>query len=279
MARFEIWVEICQNRAMARHIRANEIEAVPRPITAVGNDYPPGHVHPPHHHGRSQLLFAEWGTMLVQTASAAWLVPTHQGIWIPAGVIHSITMLSRVATRSVYLERAAADGMPEQCEVVGVSPLLRQLLIEAVDLPSEYDRDGRAGKIMLLLIDEIHAAPALPLSLPFPNDKRLAQRCRRFLERPTAQDTLDLWSKELGLSRRTFTRLFRQQTGLTFSGWQRRACLLSALPRLLGGERVTTIAYDLGYSSPAAFTVMFKQLVGLAPNDYRKRTSEPAHLA
>jgi AraC-like DNA-binding protein len=48
---------------------------------------------------------------------------------------------------------------------------------------------------------------------------------------------------------------------------------LSALPRLLAGERVTTIAYDLGYSSPAAFTVMFKQLVGLAPNSYRRRTS------
>jgi AraC-like DNA-binding protein/mannose-6-phosphate isomerase-like protein (cupin superfamily) len=279
MARFEIWVEICQNRAMARHIRANDIEGVPRPITAVGNDYPAGHVHPAHKHGRSQLLFAEWGTMLVQTASGAWLVPTHQGIWIPAGVTHSITMLSRVATRSVYLERAAADGMSEHCEVVGISPLLRQLLIEAVDLPAEYDPAGRAGKIMSLLIDEIHAAPALPLSLPFPNDEKLAQRCRRFLERPTAQDTLDLWSRELGLSRRTFTRLFRQQTGLTFSGWQRRACLLSALPRLLGGERVTTIAYDLGYSSPAAFTVMFKQLVGLAPNDYRKRTSEPVHLA
>ena len=68
--------------------------------------------------------------------------------------------------------------------------------------------------------------------------------------------------RELGLSRRTFTRLFRRETGLTFSAWQRRACLLQAMPRLIGGERVTTIAYDLGYSSPAAFTVMFKQLMG-----------------
>jgi AraC-like DNA-binding protein len=56
---------------------------------------------------------------------------------------------------------------------------------------------------------------------------------------------------------------------------------------LLGGERVTTIAYDLGYSSPAAFTVMFKQLVGLTPNLYRARHSraqtgglaEPAEAA
>jgi len=244
---------------------------VPRPITAVGNDYPAGHVHPEHQHRRSQLLFAEWGTMLVRTADGAWMVPAHQGIWIPAGVAHSITMLSRVATRSVYLAASAAEGMAKQCQVVGVSPLLRQLLIEAVDLPAEYDPLGRAGKIMSLLIDEIHAAAVLPLSLPLPSEKRLAQRCRRFLARPTARDTLELWSRELGLSRRTFTRRFKQETGLTFAAWQRRACLLSALPRLLGGERVTTIAYDLGYSSPAAFTVMFKQLVGLAPNLYRAR--------
>jgi len=270
MARFESWAEICLNRAMARHIRAREIEAVPRPVTAVGNDYAAGHVHPAHRHRRSQLLFAEWGTMLVQTADGAWMVPTHQGIWIPAGVTHSITMLSRVATRSVYLEDGAANGMATQCQVVGISPLLRQLLIEAVDLPSEYDPHRRAGKIMSLLIDEIHAAPVLPLSLPLPNHERLARRCQRFLAHPTAQDTLALWARELALSRRTFTRLFRQETGLTFSAWQRRACLLQAMPRLIGGERVTTIAYDLGYSSPAAFTVMFKQLLGLSPNAYRR---------
>jgi AraC-like DNA-binding protein len=130
-----------------------------------------------------------------------------------------------------------------------------------------------------LLIDEIVAAPVLPLSLPLLDDARLAQRCRRFLEHPTAQDTLDLWSRQLGLSRRTFTRLFKHETGLTFATWQRRACMLAALPRLLRGERVTTIAYDLGYSSPAAFTVMFKQLVGLAPDAYRRRTSDPARAA
>jgi AraC-like DNA-binding protein len=263
---------------MARHIRAQEIEAVPRPVTAVGNDYPAGHVHPAHQHRRSQLLFAEWGTMLVQTATGAWMVPTHQGIWIPAGVVHSITMLSQVATRSVYLESSAAAAMARQCQVLGISPLLRQLLIEAVDLPSEYDPLGRAGKIMSLLIDEIHVAPVLSLSLPLPNEDRLAQRCRRFLARPTAQDTLELWSGELGLSRRTFTRLFRRETGLGFAAWQRRACLLSAMPRLLNGERVTTIAYDLGYSSPAAFTVMFKQLVGVAPNAYRKGASAAVRI-
>jgi AraC-like DNA-binding protein len=255
---------------MARHTRANGIESVPRPVIAVGNDYPAGHLHPTHRHRRSQLLFAEVGTMLVRTSLGVWMVPSHQAIWIPQGIPHSIAMLSRVATRSVYLDQEAAGGMAKDCQVVGISPLLRQLLIAAVDVPAEYEPASRAGKLMSLLIDEVRAAPVLPLSLPMPVDARLAARCRDFIERPSAQDTIDLWSRELGLSRRTFTRIFKRQTGLSFSVWQRRACLLSALPRLLGGERVTTIAFDLGYSSPAAFTVMFKQLVGSAPDTYRR---------
>ena len=259
---------------MARHIRAQEIEALPSPVVAVGNDYPAGHLHPPHRHARSQLLFAQVGTMLVRTAEGAWLVPTQQAIWVPSGVIHSITMLGQVATRSAYLNDHAAVGMAVRCQVVGVSPLLRQLLIEAVDLPSEYEIADRAGKIMSLLIDEIHTAPVLPLSLPLPNDVRLVARCQRFLDRPDAQDTVDRWCGELALSRRTFTRLFKHETGLTFSAWQRRACLLWALPRLLAGDRVTTVAFDLGYSSPAAFTAMFKQLVGEAPGFYRRQRSE-----
>ena len=41
------------------------------------------------------------------------------------------------------------------------------------------------------------------------------------------------------------------------------------LPRLAAGERVTTIALDLGYESPAAFTTMFKRLLGVAPSRYQ----------
>ena len=71
------------------------------------------------------------------------------------------------------------------------------------------------------------------------------------------------------MGRRAFTRAFRKETGLSFGAWRQQACLLIALPRLAAGEAVTTIALDLGYESPAAFTTMFKRLVGVAPSHYR----------
>jgi len=42
-------------------------------------------------------------------------------------------------------------------------------------------------------------------------------------------ETIDDWSKALGMSRRAFARLFRQ-TGLSFVAWRQQACLLCAMP-------------------------------------------------
>jgi AraC-like DNA-binding protein/mannose-6-phosphate isomerase-like protein (cupin superfamily) len=260
---------------MVRHIRAARIEAIARPIVAAGNEYPAGHEHPAHSHRRSQFLFAERGTMLVRTEQGAWLVPPSQGIWIPGGMVHGITMVDEVATRSVYLEPDAPTRRPQECQVLDVGPLMRQLLIAAADVPLEYDMDGRDGRLMRLLIDEIAAAPVLPLSLPLPRDERLAARCRRFLEYPTMQDTIESWSLDLALSRRSFTRLFRRETGLSFAAWQRRACILSALPRLSRGERVTSVALDLGYSSPNAFSTMFRDMLGSTPGSHARTNADP----
>src|ERR1700754_3921888 len=100
---------------MARHTRASQIEAAPRPVVAVGNEYPSGSQHAPHSHRRSQFLFAEKGTMLVRTEQGAWLVPPSEGIWIPGGMIHAISMVGQVHTRSVYLEPGAPSARPAQC--------------------------------------------------------------------------------------------------------------------------------------------------------------------
>ena len=250
---------------MVRHARASQFEHVLRPVVAVGNDYPAGHVHPAHRHRRAQLLHAIAGTMVVSTDQGAWIVPPQQGLWVPAGVRHGFRMMGTVVTRSVYVEPAAAGGMPSQCRVLEISSLLRQLLIEAVDLPVEYEAGSRAEAIINLLLLELRAARRHLLVVPFPADEALAARCRHFLENPSAHATIDAWAFALAMSRRTFTRVFRHETGLSLAEWRRRAAVLQAIPRLARGEPITTIALDLGYGSPAAFTSMFKRVLGTPP--------------
>jgi AraC-like DNA-binding protein len=145
---------------------------------------------------------------------------------------------------------------------------MRSLVAEAVDLPAEYALDSRAGLIMALAVQELMRLPEQPLSLPIPTHPMLAKRCRVFLGRPTAHETIDGWSADLAMSRRVFTRLFRRETTMSFTAWRQQACLLAALPRLSGGEPVTLVALDLGYDSPAAFTTMFKRALGAPPSRY-----------
>ncbi len=244
---------------------------VPRPVIALGSDYPDGHVIPPHHHRRCQLLYGFSGVVMVATPQGAWIMPPQRGMWIPAGVVHDVRMLGDVRMRSIYLEPDAARGMPDHCQVVEISPFMRGLLAEAVSLPAEYDFDSRAGALMALIQHEMRLLPALPLALPLPSHDALARRCREFVLNPTPHQTIDDWSAALAMSRRTFTRLFRRETGLSFVAWRQQACLVAALPRLAAGAAVTTVAIDLGYDNPAAFTTMFKRALGSPPRTYFHR--------
>ncbi len=235
---------------------------VGRPVVARSADYPDGHSIRPHRHRRHQLLYGARGVVVVSAADGAWVMPPHRGMWIPAGVTHSVRMLGAVQTNSLYFEPSAIDRMPDQCQVVGVSPFMRSLLAEAVRLPREYDVHGREGALMRLIEHEIRQLPHLPLSLPFPAREDLARRCRAFLRRPDVHDTIDAWSAALGMNRRSFTQLFRHETGMTFMTWRQQACLVMALPRLAAGETVTSVAMALGYDNPAAFTAMFQRTLG-----------------
>ena len=121
---------------------------------------------------------------------------------------------------------------------------------------------------MNLLLHEIADMPALSLNAPLPAEPRLALACRTLLELPSLDIGIDDMARQVGMSRRTFTRLFRQQTGISFVEWRQQACLLAAVVRLGHGEAVTQVATDLGYSSPSAFTSVFRRVLGEVPSRY-----------
>jgi len=62
-------------------------------------------------------------------------------------------------------------------------------------------------------------------------------------------------------------RLFPSETGLSFGQWLNQARLQRAFELFDEGRNVTQVALDLGYSSPAAFTKMFRRLMGRPPTE------------
>jgi AraC-like DNA-binding protein len=253
---------------MVKQIQIDLVDHAPRSIVAVGNDYPDGHAIAPHRHRRGQLISSVAGTLILTTPQGTWVMPPQRGMWIPPDTVHDVRIIGAASMQSLYLEPEAAGGLPTCCQVVGISRFFRVLISEALELLLLYDLTGRAGALMTLLLHEMHQLPVLPLSLPLPSRAELANRCRAFLKAPMAHDAIEHWCEALGMSRRNFTRVFKQETGLSFVAWRQQACLVAALPRLAAGEAVTSVAMALGYDNPNAFTAMFKRLLGVPPRSY-----------
>lgn len=225
---------------------------------------------PDHSHTRSQLLHAMTGIVTVTTNAGRWMVPREHALWLPAGTVHAVDISGDVAMRSVYVRPDALPGLPAHLHVAALTPLMRALIVEASALGPDDKADPRAVLIMGLLMHEIPRLPERPLGLPFPADPRLADLCRGYLDAPSSGAAINDWAGALGMSRRTFTRFFRRETGLTLSTWRQQAALMAALPRLSAGDPVTTVALDLGYEFTAAFTTMFKRMLGSPPKAYFK---------
>ncbi|AUX75468.1 MULTISPECIES: AraC family transcriptional regulator [Sinorhizobium] len=248
------------------HFRSLEwIEMANAPVVAIGKDYGCGLVVPPHSHTRTQLWWARSGVVLVHTADGRWMIPPGHALLIPSGMEHSAEMVSDVRMHSIYI---AAMSRARRPLVLEVSALAGSLIDELVRIENETFSQRREQLIVELLLEEIPRLAERPLGLPFPQDRALAGLCRKFLEAPSAAANIDQWADSIGISRRSFTRFFRRETGISFVTWRQQACIFASLPRIADGEPITTVALDAGYENVAAFTTMFRRMLGAPPSLY-----------
>ncbi|WP_241608861.1 AraC family transcriptional regulator [Rosenbergiella epipactidis] len=239
-----------------------------RPVNPLAHDYSHGEREPWHQHRCAQLLYSLSGVVSVHTAQGCWIIPPSRGVWLPAGVVHQLTITGKVAARTLFVDPFARADLPTECQVVQVSPLLKELIIAALDLPDHYAANSRAERVYELILDEIRGMSVLPFNLPEPVSSALKKLCmlvRNDLAKPwTTSEAATL----LNLSERTLLRHFRQEIGFSFSEWVRRAKLMEAMKRLALGQSVLRVALDLGYESQSAFSTMFRRRLGMPPSHY-----------
>jgi len=245
-----------------------EIIRVPRPIVAMAKEFPAGHLIPFHQHSRSQLLYASSGVMNVETAHGIWIVPPLRAVWIPAHTRHQIKVSGHLSMRTLYIDPTFFSSPSDGCCVISVSPLLKELILHAMGQPRLYPLNGPEERLLYVILDQIQTMHTAPLELPIPEDSRLKKIYKHFCAYPGDSRTLECWGKAVGATRRTLTRLFRLETGMSFGQWRQQLRILEALRRLGLKEPVTTVAMDLGYESPSAFISMFKKALGKTPGQY-----------
>ena len=202
--------------------------------------------------------------MLVLSEDGGWVVLPQRAVWIPAGVTHQVRMLGSARAAPTSSGRARADA--RACEVVEVSPLLRQLLLAAVDMPAQYDRKGATARWPDCCCTRWTArrrCRCIPAAA-----RRAAGGVVPGLHggagHPLAPQD---WAGRLHMSPRSFSRHFREHTGMSYAHGV-SAPAWCWLARLAAGDPVTVIALDFGYQGPAAFSTMFRRVLGAAPSAY-----------
>jgi AraC-like DNA-binding protein len=240
-------------------------------VRTLAAGYSSGTVLDHHTHDWAQLVYACEGVMSVHTEQGTWVVPSHRGVWIPAGVEHSIAMSGWVSMRTLYMAPALVRTLPRRCCVLAVPPLLRELILHTVaqgalrrDLPEQRH-------LIEFLLDRLRALPAVPLELPMPRDARALRVAQRWQDDPGAVGSVDALLTAAGASRRTLERIFQRETGMSLGRWRQQARLLHAMRLLARGEAVTTTALEVGYESPSAFIAAFSLVLGTTPGRYYRR--------
>lgn len=250
-----------------------QIEDLPQPVVAYGRNLLAGEIIPLHSHRRAQFVYASIGVMTVTTSLGSYVVPPQRAVWMPSGVEHRIDARSDVAMRTLYIEINKAMNFPKQVRVLQVSPLLRELVVAAVLAGREYQPDSPESRIMAVILDQIRIQPEISLALPMPTDVRVHRVVQHLIANPADSRDLSAWAKEVGASKRTLTRMFSTQTGMSFRSWREQLRVLRALELLATGESVTNIAMEVGYENTSAFIAMFRRCLGTTPKRYLDITS------
>jgi len=227
-----------------------------------------GHLIERHRHDWHQLIYASTGLLHVWTGRGAWIVPPHWAIWVPAGTVHSIRFAAPSDLRTLYLRPGWSEAMPEACVVIGVSPLLRELILRATRDGMLDRRDPAEAALATLILDEFRQAGAPPFDLPRPVSPALIRAVTLIVaDAPEAATSASL-ARAVGLGIRTLERQFLDETGLTPGRWRRQHLLLGALEQLAAGVPIKQVAAASGYATPSAFTAAFRAIFGTTPGRY-----------
>jgi AraC-like DNA-binding protein/mannose-6-phosphate isomerase-like protein (cupin superfamily) len=234
-------------------------------ISTLAYEYPAGHNVPEHAHGSDQLIYATRGVMEISAGQSLWLTPPNLAVWIPAGTRHRIRMPGAVSMRTLYLRRGLLPRAPEICTVLHVSPLFRELVVEAVRIGQLRTANHLHCALRDLILSQLRNASPVPMFVRLPEDSRALGVAEAFIANQADAPSLDALCRKVGLSVRTLQRTFRREVGTSFEFWRRQMRLMKGIELLVAGGSVKTVAAEVGYRQPSAFVELFRQTLGMTP--------------
>lgn len=240
-------------------------------VATLAYDYPADYLVPEHAHGSDQLIYATRGMMEVHSGQGMWLIPPHFALWIPALTMHRIRMPSAVSMRTLYIRPGLVARPEPACAVLCVTPLLRELILEAVRIGCLRLRDLDHCALRSLIVLHLTKATSTPTEVRLPQDSRALAVAQQILKDPAQPHSLAALCGRAGVSVRTLERLFKTEPGVDFDAWRRQVRMIRAVEFLIAGRSVKEAAFAVGYGQPSAFVEAFRRTFGVTPKVWTGR--------
>ncbi|WP_407180701.1 AraC family ligand binding domain-containing protein [Bradyrhizobium sp. STM 3562] len=130
----------------------------PRPITMRAESIPARHEFAEHAHDWHQVVYAIDGVLMVSAENRSFVISPDQAFWLPSGVCHRVGSLLGAEFRSLWIAVDAGRNLPSDPTVLAVSPLLKELIVEAAAVEGSQDGDGYPDRIATLILDQLRRA-------------------------------------------------------------------------------------------------------------------------
>jgi len=237
---------------------AIDYQDINRPLAVMRREYMVSTNFGWHSHRRGQLLYGNSGYMTAMTEEGAFMLPSGYAILIAPDLPHAVQTFGETKMHSVYLEESVLRGFWEPTRILKVSALLDASIQALANEPVLYDETGRGQHLSALILDEIRNADQQPYTVPLPAEKQLRKLCRDLLDNPGNDFTIDDWADKVGMSRRTMTRRFRHETGMSFIEWRQRLRVSHVMRRRAEGVPLAVAGLEAGYQSLSALRKVLK---------------------
>lgn len=150
-------------------------------------------------HRKAELFFTSRGVLTSEVDDGLWLVPPQCALWIPPNTFHSLKSSGEIEGYWLFVAPGLAAVLHDRCCTIAVTPLLRELLIRAANLPLDYP-EGLNAHLIGLLMTEIAGAAVQQLHLPMPEDARLRSIVEAMMAAPSERRTMQYWAQRAGLA-------------------------------------------------------------------------------
>ncbi|WP_394790795.1 helix-turn-helix domain-containing protein [Rhodoferax sp.] len=253
-----------------RQLLAPFPHALPAPIFFRAAYMQPESIYPLHHHAWGEFVYSFSGVLELQLADHHYLAPPQYGIWLPPNVEHVGLNRNAAYHCSLYVAEELSGVLPQTTCALTVSPLVRSMLDHLRQHPPGLPRSDAEQRLLQVLLDQLAAAPCAGSYLPTSDDPLLAPVLQALEQNPGDNRSLPEIASAAHTTERTLLRRFQRDLGMSFVEWRQRMRVVKSMPLLEAGQTVETIALDLGYGSASAFISMFRKLMGVTPDEFRR---------